>query len=162
MGKEVRCGVGSGGHGCYARAMGSSLRWVAALALLALACDGGTWASLNHVASFREVPAAEGRQLAAEPGAHVLQVGAARGGPVSGAQLVEPDGPWPDSAAAGPVVILAPDPKAGYRLAARMARSGIQGVVVVSDGLEAWRVQQESQPGEADEIASARYNTTRE
>ncbi|MBW2235706.1 MAG: hypothetical protein JRG85_09930 [Deltaproteobacteria bacterium] len=130
--------------------MGSSLQWVATLALLALACDGGVWASVNHVASFREVP-------------DLLQVGTARGGPVSGAQLVQPDGPWPDAAAeAGPVVILAPDPKAGYRLAARMARSGIQGVVVVSDGLDAWRAQQESQPGEADEIASTKHNTTRE
>ena len=163
MGKEVHSGVGSRGRGCYDRPMGSSLQWVATLALLALACDGGVWASVNHVASFREVPADEGLRLAAEPGAHLLQVGTARGGPVSGAQLVEPDGPWPDvEAEAGPVVILAPDPKAGYRLAARMARSGIQGVVVVSDGLDAWRAQQESQPGEADEIASAGHNTTRE
>jgi hypothetical protein len=60
------------------------------------------------------------------------------------------------------VVILAPDPKAGYRLAARMARSGIQGVAVVSDGLDAWRAHQQPRPGEADEIASARPNTTRE
>jgi hypothetical protein len=143
--------------------MGSSLRWLAALALLALACDGGVWASVNQVASFREVPATEGLRLAAEPGAHLLQVGGAKGGPVSGAQLVEPDGPWPDAAAEpGPVVILAPDPKASYRLAARMARAGIQGIVVVSDGLDAWRAQQESQPGEADEIASAGHNTTKE
>ena len=163
MGKEVRSGAGSRGRGCYDRAMGSSLQWVATLALLALACDGGVWASVNHVASFREVPADEGLRLAAEPGAHLLQVGTARGGPVSGAQLVEPDGPWPDAAVdAGPVVILAPDPKAGYRLAARMARSGIQGVVVVSDGLDAWRAQQESQLGEAEEIASTKHNTTRE
>jgi len=69
----------------------------------------------------------------------------------------------PDAAAEGDsVVILAKDPKAGYRLAARMARSGIQGVVVVSDGLDAWRAQQESQPEEADEIASSGHNTTRE
>jgi hypothetical protein len=143
--------------------MGSSLRWVAALALLALACDGGIWASLNHVASFREVPAAEGLRLAAEPGAHLLQVGAVRGGTVSGAQLIGPEGPWPDAAAEeGPVVILAPEPEAGYRLAARMARSGIQGVVVVSDGLDTWRALQESQPGAVEEIAAALHNTTRE
>jgi len=163
VGKEVRSGVGSRGRGCYDRAMGSSLRWVAALALVALACDGGTWASVNDVASFREVPAHEGLRLAAEPGAHLLQVGVSWSGPVSGAQMVEPDGPWPDAAAEGDsVVILAKDPKAGYRLAARMARSGIQGVVVVSDGLDAWRAQQESQPEEADEIASSGHNTTRE
>ncbi len=132
----------------------------AAVALaLALACDGNGVLALREAPSFREVEAPEGRALAAQPGTHVLQAGSTRRGPVAGAHLVEPDGVWPEEASDGaPVIILAPDDKAGYRLAARMARAGIEGIVLVSGGLEAWLAQDE----ETDEIAAVERRTQRE
>jgi hypothetical protein len=148
-----------------------------ALALLIFACDGETWLAMNDVPSFREVEAPEGRALAAQTGSHLLQVGRGAGAwtPLPGAQLLEPDEGWPSGLeAGGPVVIVAREPAAGFRLAARMARAGIQDVVVVSGGLEAWqapegrarRVADEGGPEaaaeEQDEIAATQRRTMRE
>jgi rhodanese-related sulfurtransferase len=108
---------------------------------LLLGCDGGGWASLLDSPSFREVSAAEGHSLAQRTGAHVLQVGRSSQPPalLQGAFLVEVDGDWPAEAnEGGPVVIVAAEPGAAFRLAARMARAGIQDVVVVDGGIEAW------------------------
>jgi hypothetical protein len=109
--------------------------------LLLLGCDGGGWASLVGAPSFREVSAAEGHALAKRAGAHLVQLGRslAAPAPIPGAALVEAGGDWPEGLAdGGPVVIVAADPEAAFRLAARMARAGIQGVAVVDGGIEAW------------------------
>ena len=127
--------------------------FLASLALVA--CDGATWLSLHEVASFREVELEEARRLAAEPDAQVVQTVSPRGGrAVPGAQIVLPNDGWPPEVTdRGPVVILAGDAEDGYRLAARLARSGIQGIAVYAGDIEAWR---EPQPGESEEVAAAR------
>jgi len=90
--------------------------------------------------SFREVDASEGRELMSRQGAQVIQVGHAALSVAQreGARVVEAGGAWPADLAPGPVVIVAAEPEEGYRLAARMARAGIQEVVVVAGGVEAW------------------------
>jgi hypothetical protein len=126
--------------------MHARARWLAAgigiVAIgVALGCDGGGWTSLNDVASFRRVDAAEGRALLGRPEARLLQVGRAERGHsvLPGASLVELDGDWPaELARGGPVVIVSSAPEAAFRLAARMARAGIQDVAVVDGGIEAW------------------------
>lgn len=130
----------------------------AAAALLAslafLACDGSTWLHLHHVASFREVGLDEARHIAAEPHAHLLQTLSPRGHAVPGAEVLGPgqEQAWaPSPQEDGPVVILAGDSKDAYRLAARLARAGIQDVAVYAGDLGAWR---EPQVGEAEEVAA--------
>jgi len=107
------------------------------LAALPIAAVAGCGA---EPASFREVNALQARELAARAGAQVIQVGR---GPVDlalpeGARVVEPGWEWPQEPGPGPVVIVGAAPEAGYRLAGRMARAGIQGVAVVAGGLDAW------------------------
>jgi rhodanese-related sulfurtransferase len=121
--------------------MRRSVRWTAACVGLLLGCDGGGWASLLDAPTFREVSAAEGHALAERAGAHLVQVGrpALAGPPIPGAALLEAGGDWPaDLDDGAPVVIVASDPEAAFRLAARMARAGIQDVAVVDGGIEAW------------------------
>jgi len=113
---------------------------MALIALAALLPIGAGAGCGTGTTSFREVDAGQGRELAAREGAQVLQVGHA---PLSsalreGARMVEAGGAWPRDLVAGPVVIVAAEPAEGYRLAARMARAGIQEVVVVAGGVEAW------------------------
>ena len=114
----------------------------AGVLLLLLGCDDRAWLALHHVASFRAVDAPVGRALAEHRGAHLLQVGRGPGAwtPLPGSRVVEPAEPWPaDVASGGPVVLVAVRPEEGFRLAARMARSGIEDVVVVSGGVAAWQ-----------------------
>jgi rhodanese-related sulfurtransferase len=126
----------------HARRLAAGIGIAASAAIgAALGCDGGGWTSLHQVASFRSVDAAEGRALVARPNARLLQVGRAAGAAsvLPGAELVELDADWPvDGKQAGPIVIVSSAPEAAMRLAARMARAGIQDVVVVDGGIEAW------------------------
>jgi hypothetical protein len=134
----------------------ASLGLVAGVAGLAvLACDGSTWLSLHDVASFREVELDEARRIAARPDARVVQTVSRRGGrAVPGAEIVLPEAGWPPQVTdEGPVVILAGDAQDGYRLAARLARSGIQDIAVYTGDIEAWR---EPRSEESDEVAAAR------
>jgi len=119
------------------RAPATPVTLLALAALLPIAAGSGCGAG---AASFREIDAGQGRELVAREGAQVVQVGHA---PLSlavreGARVVEAGEPWPPDLAAGPVVIVAAEPEEGYRLAARMARAGIQEVAVVAGGVEAW------------------------
>jgi len=139
--------------------MRTRARLAAALPMLPLltmlaACDSGFALSQRDAPSFREVTAAEGRVLARGEDVRLLQVGreprplAARG-----AQRVPPGWQWPEELAeATAVVIVGARPDDGFRLAARMARAGIQGVVVVTGGLEAWN--------EAPALAAAESDNT--
>lgn len=123
--------------------------------LAVLACDGSIWLAAHEVPHFREVELEEARRIAAEPEARVFQTVSHRGGrAVPGAEIVLPDQGWsPEVQSHSPVVILAGDAEDGYRLAARLARSGIQGVAVYAGTIESWW---EPQPGESEEIAAAR------
>lgn len=125
------------------------------MSLAIVACDGATWLSVHDVAHFREVKLEEARRIAAQPEARVFQTVARRGGrAVPGAEIVLPGQGWsPEVQGDNPVVILAGDTKDGYRLAARLARSGIQGVAVYAGDIESWW---EPQPGESEEVAAAR------
>lgn len=117
---------------------------LAPVALLGLAaCDAESWLALHETASFRTLAPAEARALIAHEGAQLIQVGPNRHQATpAGAQRVSVDWVWPEELAQAPsVVILAEQPDADLRLAARMARAGIQGVVVVSGGLEAWNAE---------------------
>jgi rhodanese-related sulfurtransferase len=94
---------------------------------------------------FREVSAPEGARLLATPGAVLVEVltplHGVRG--VARSTLAFADGPlppalWPEGRPAASAVLLASEPAAGYRMAARLARAGIERVVVVRGGIEAW------------------------
>jgi hypothetical protein len=138
VGKE---GLASGRR-CYPACVLRGLRTLGmALGLVLLGCDGETWLSWRGVPSFREVDAHEGHALAAHPGARLVQLGRGPGAwaPLPGAQLFEAEETWPrELEGQGPVVIVAADPQAGFRLAARLARAGEPDVAVVAGGLEAW------------------------
>jgi hypothetical protein len=123
--------------------------------LAVLACDGSIWLSAHQVPHFREVELEEARRIAAQPEARVFQTVSRRGGrAVPGAELVLPDQGWsPEVQSDSPVVILAGNAEDGYRLAARLARSGIQGVAVYAGDIEPWW---EPQPGESEEVAATR------
>lgn len=125
------------------------------MSLAVLACDGTMWLSVHQVAHFREVELEEARRIAAQPAARVFQTVSRRGGrAVPGAEIVLPDQGWsPEVQSHSPVVILAGDAEDGYRLAARLARSGIQGVAVYAGNIEAWW---EPQPGKPEEVAATR------
>jgi len=116
--------------------------------LLLLGCDDRAWLSLHHVASFREVAAPAGHDLAQHPGAHLLQVGRGPGAwsALPGSRVVQAEESWPDDVASGgPVVLVAVRREEGLRLAARMARAGIQDVVLVSGGVAAWQAAARSE-----------------
>lgn len=136
-----------------ARRAAASAGFLASLAFLA--CDGAIWLSAHQVAHFREVELEEARRIAARPDARVFQTVPHGGGrAVPGAEIVLPGQGWPPQVEdAGPVIILAVDVEDGYRLAARLARSGIQDVTVYTGDIEAWW---EPQPAESEEIAAAR------
>ena len=133
--------------GCYDRPVTHSRALVAtlALAVVGTACDVGEWLWAGGVRNFREVSAAEGRKLAAEPAAHLIQVQRAteHAALVPGAWLLSPDeAPPPElGEVTAPVVVLAAENGEGYRLAARLVRAGIQGVAVVDGGLDAWEIE---------------------
>lgn len=133
------------------------LAWLCLPLLLALgACDAGGWLRWLDVPSFRAVSVAEARRLAADPYAQLVQARRSSGPTlaVTGARVLDLEGDLPQDLATTdrPVVVLANDPDDGMRLAARLARAGIQGVALVEGGVSAWeneaaRAEAESIPG---------------
>ena len=119
--------------------------WLApvAAALLLGACDAGDLLRWSGVRSFRTVSASEGRRLCARSDARLVLALTPRGGAqVADAQGVGPDQALPgDLPIAAPVVVLAREPEDGYRLAARLARAGIQNVALVEGGVTAWEIE---------------------
>ena len=105
-----------------------------------VACDGASWLSLQRAPSFREVEVEEARRIAALPDALLVQPAPRSGAvPVPGAAVVRADEePPPRPAGSGPVVVLARESRDGYRLAARLARAGIQDVAVYAGDMSAW------------------------
>ncbi len=127
---------------CYhAGAMGPLRRIALLLALFGTACGLENSRSALDGPRFREVSAAEGHRLLQRPGVVLVQALASRerGRPVQRAEPIGEDMSLPagvaDSAA---VVVFAADPEAGVRLAARLARAGIQDISVVRGGVSAW------------------------
>lgn len=90
--------------------------------------------------SFQEVSAADGRRLLADPATVLVRLGAAwPSGERREVALVDARAPLPPEAASGgPVLVLADDPAEALRLAARLARDGIEDVAVVRGGAAAW------------------------
>lgn len=139
-----------------ARARGGPVLWrVAGLALAVLsagaglaACNRGAWLDALGVTSFEELGAGEA-QARLDAGARLVQIGAPPDA-LPDAELLPPGAPVPAGwlAAPRPVVVVASDPREGRAFAARLARAGIQGVVVVDGGLPAWE-QQELLAGQA-------------
>ena len=121
---------------CYPAAMRLGIPAVLCAALLA--CHADTWPATGDAASFREMDPAQARRLADAGGAQVVQVGPTRHQVApTGALRVETN--WvPPAGASGAWILLAEQPEAALRVAARLARAGIQGIVVVVGGLEAW------------------------
>ncbi len=113
---------------------------IAALALLACACDAG-WLQGHGLRVIREVSVREGARLLEDPAALLLQV-RSQGSSVrvEGTALLAARDPLPEGliAPAPAVVILAEDLREGMAMAARLSRAGVRDVAVVRGGVAAW------------------------
>ncbi len=127
---------------CYhAGAMGPRRRIALLLALFGAACGLEDSRSALDGPRFREVSAAEGHRLLQRSGVVLVQAIASqeRGRPVKRAKPIAEDMSLPTGVAdSSAVVVFAADPEGGLRLAARLARIGIQDVFVVRGGVAAW------------------------
>ena len=121
--------------------MGPRRRIALLLALFGAACGLEDSRSALHGPRFREVSAAEGHRLLQRSGVVLVQAIASqeRGRPVQRAEPIAEDMSLPTGVAdSSAVVVFAADPEGGLRLAARLARIGIQDVFVVRGGVAAW------------------------
>lgn len=133
------------------------LRWpwpplIAALALASGGCDTGTGDRVGWVVPgmrvIREVSAGEGLRLLEDPETILVQVREPTRSShrVAGTEIVGARDPLPSfvTGSSATVVILAEDASEGMRVAARLARAGIQGVAIVRGGVAAWEAARRS------------------